>query len=81
MKKKQNNKIDIKTELKMMRDPEDNELVFWYNHRGEIVTDFNDDSIINYPEDLVSYRDIGDLINRVYKKAYNDAIRDFVGED
>ena len=63
-------------DLKMIRDEKYKNLVRWFNHRNEVVIDWNDNAIIDYPEDLVSYRDIGYLVNTVYEKAYNDAIRD-----
>lgn len=64
--------------LTLYRD-EDN-IAIWKNEKGEIVAKWNDDSIIDYPEDVTSYRDIGELVKEVYKKGVEDGM-DFVLED
>lgn len=51
--------------------PETNYAV-WKNKDGDIVCDFNDNANTDYPEDLTSYRDIGDLVSVVYKKGFSD---------
>ena len=64
--------------LTLHRD-EDN-IAIWKNEKGEVVAKWNDDSIIDYPEDVTSYRDIGELVKEVYKKGLEDGM-DFVLED
>lgn len=57
--------------LTMTKD-EDTQLVVWKNVKGEIVTKFNDDSVIDYPEDLIGSRDIGDFGKLRTPKAWEE---------
>lgn len=59
--------------LIMIKD-EETQLVVWKNLKGEIVTKFNDDSIVDYPEDLIGSRDIGDLVREAYEKGIEDGV-------
>ena len=59
--------------LTLTRD-EDSLLAIWKNEKGEIVAGWNDDAIIHYPEDVTSYRDIGDLVKKVYEKGLEDGV-------
>ena len=56
----------------MIRKTDEENVVEWHNEKGEVVADWNDEACCDYPEDLTSYRDIGYLIQQVYKKGYED---------
>ena len=64
----------------MIKD-EDTQLVIWKNVKGETVTKFNDDSVIDYPEDLIGSRDIGDLVREAYKKGIEDGINSILEDE
>ena len=66
--------------LTMTKD-EDTQLVIWKNVKGETVTKFNDDSVIDYPEDLIGSRDIGDLVREAYKKGIEDGINSILEDE
>ena len=66
--------------LTMIKD-EDTQLVIWKNVKGETVTKFNDDSVIDYPEDLIGSRDIGDLVREAYKKGIEDGINSILEDE
>ena len=51
-------------ELFLTRD--DDCLATWKTLDGEIVCQWNDNSVIDYPEDVSSFRDVGDLVLQVW---------------
>lgn len=67
-------------ELTMTKD-EDTQLVVWKNVKGEIVTKFNDDSVIDYPEDLIGSRDIGELVREAYEKGIEDGVNSILEDE
>ena len=65
----------------LIMETNDEGFVTWKNSKGDIVCDWNDDANIDYPEDLVSYRDIGDLVNKVYEAGILDGKTDLILEN
>jgi hypothetical protein len=66
--------------LIMIKD-EETQLVVWKNLKGEIVTKFNDESIVDYPEDLIGSRDIGDLVREAYEKGIEDGVNSILEDE
>lgn len=66
--------------LIMIKD-EETKLVVWKNLKGEIVTKFNDESIVDYPEDLIGSRDIGDLVREAYEKGIEDGVNSILEDE
>ena len=67
-------KIKVK-EPKVFCTFNDDETAVFTNSHGDIIATWNDFAVCDYPEDLTARRDIGELINDVYKKGFNYGVK------